>query len=51
MDFWASLEHSIRYKKIENASEYVMSELKDCADTIYETDIRMQKIRGQLWDK
>ena len=51
MDFWASLEHSIRYKKIEDASEYIMNELKDCADSIYETDIRMQRIRGQLWDR
>ena len=51
MDFWASLEHSIRYKKIEDASEYIMNELKNCADTIYETDIRMQRIRGQLWDR
>lgn len=51
MDFWASLEHSIKYKKIENASKEIMTELKECADTIYDTDIRMQRIRGQLWDK
>lgn len=51
MDFWASLEHSIHYKKKVNETEEIISELKECADTIYETDIKMQSIREKLCDK
>lgn len=51
MDFWASLEHSISYKKDVHASEDIMGELKECADTIYNTDIKMQSIRCRLWEK
>ena len=48
MDFWASLEHQMKYKKnIENADE-IMKELKDCADTIAETDMKMLKIRESI---
>lgn len=48
MDFWASLEHQIKYKKdIANADE-IIGRLKKCADIIAETDIEMQEIRKQL---
>lgn len=47
MDFWASLEHQIYYKK--NMSDgKIVKELKECADTIYSTDLKMQKIRKKL---
>lgn len=48
MDFWASLEHQIHYKKVDNASEDIINELKDCADIIYSTDLRMQNVAKKL---
>ena len=50
MDFWASLEHPIHYKKFENSNVESIKQLTDCADTIYETDIRMLNIRQNLLD-
>lgn len=48
MDFWASLEHQIRYKSKGEIPNFIASELKDCAETIAETDIRMEKIHSFL---
>ncbi|MBS7298925.1 MAG: GTP pyrophosphokinase family protein [Eubacteriales bacterium] len=45
MDFWASLEHSIKYKKNVQNSEMIYDELKVCSDTIAETDLKMMNIR------
>lgn len=48
MDFWASLEHQMKYKKeIPNADE-ILDELKRCADVIAETDMKMMKIREKI---
>ena len=48
MDFWASLEHRMKYKRdIENADEIIM-ELKKCADTIAATDAEMMHIRDKI---
>ena len=48
MDFWASLEHKLKYKQdIENA-ERIAAELKNCADTICHVDYRMQEIRRMI---
>jgi len=48
MDFWASLEHKMKYKKsVCNASE-LEKELKECAEIIAQTDIRMQSISNKL---
>ena len=48
MDFWASLEHKLKYKKdIENPGG-IVEELKKCADTITEMDYRMQDIRNTI---
>ena len=51
MDFWASLEHKMRYKKNlpENAAAGIYDELKNCADTICETDFKMMDIRNQIF--
>lgn len=50
MDFWASLEHTIKYKKnIDNADEIIL-ELKNCADLISETDLKMQSINNRIND-
>ena len=46
MDFWASLEHKMRYKKNipENHVKYLQDELYDCARQSAELDNRMQNI-------
>ena len=48
MNYWASLEHKMKYKQdIENAGE-IMDMLKECADTIAETDKKMLAIREMI---
>ncbi len=48
MDFWASLEHQLRYKAAELVDANIVQELKKCADTIAATDIKMQEIYQYL---
>ncbi|HNX64456.1 MAG TPA: GTP pyrophosphokinase family protein [Oscillospiraceae bacterium] len=48
MDFWASLEHSLRYKADGYIPPDISNELKDCADIISMTDLRMQNIHNQV---
>ncbi|MDL2327137.1 GTP pyrophosphokinase family protein [Ruminococcaceae bacterium OttesenSCG-928-A11] len=48
MDFWASLEHELRYKSVGKVTRDVVRELRDCADNIAETDMRMQNIYRKL---
>ena len=50
MDFWASLEHQLRYKapNKEDIPEDISAELKSCADIIAQTDIRMQDIHNKV---
>ena len=48
MDFWASLEHQLKYKKKIENPEQIAVELKKCADVISEVDIRMQDIRYMI---
>ncbi len=50
MDFWATLEHKIRYKKDlpENISERLAIELSDTANKSAELDSRMQTIHNLL---
>jgi len=48
MDFWASLEHQLKYKKnIQNENE-IARELKSCADVISQTDLNMLNIRNKI---
>ncbi|MHB8065646.1 MAG: GTP pyrophosphokinase, partial [Ruminiclostridium sp.] len=44
MDFWASLEHQLRYKTMETIPSSVAQELQECADNIANTDLKMQNI-------
>ena len=44
MDFWASLEHHIRYKTDETIDIDTATKLLECADTISQTDLKMQEI-------
>ena len=48
MDFWASLEHKLKYKKDVENSEEISRELKECADAISSMDFRMQEIRNKI---
>lgn len=44
MDFWATLEHGIRYKASEEVPAKIVQELRNCADVITDTDYKMQEI-------
>jgi len=49
MDFWASLDHQLKYKKeVEDFSEEIGEELRECADVIAGTDERMLNIRKKI---
>ena len=48
MDFWASLEHQIKYKKNDEEGKKVAPQLKECAEKIADTDRMMQEIRMQM---
>lgn len=52
MDYWASLDHQLRYKK-DDLDEQVLLEmerkLKHCADVISETDMEMLDIRKNIY--
>ena len=49
MDFWASLDHQLKYKKsfIDDNGE-ISEELKKCADVIADTDKKMLDIRKKI---
>ena len=49
MDFWASLEHDLKYKavsEVEGIDSY--DELKDCSRIIEDVEARMQILAGAL---
>lgn len=48
MDFWASLEHGLRYKAMDKVPSFIVDELKSCADIIAQTDARMEQISKAL---
>ena len=48
MDFWASLEHELRYKTTSSVSESIKRELFRCAETIAMTDRQMEQIAMEL---
>ena len=48
MDFWASLEHKLKYKTDNNVPEDIKEELQECAKTISELDLKMQNIHNRL---
>lgn len=51
MDFWASLEHKLKYKKDIDNAESISEELFYCAELISQLDGRMQQIREKIEDK
>lgn len=48
MDFWASLEHKIRYKKDTEISQSINDELAKCAELISVLDERMQSLNSEI---
>lgn len=48
MDFWASLEHQLRYKSDVKVPAHISDDLKACADVIAATDEEMQRIAKEL---
>ncbi len=50
MDFWASLEHKLRYKKEINPDDAIelAKDLKECADTSMLLDLRMEEIKNRI---
>ena len=51
MDFWASLEHKLAYKKDVENYDSISRELKNCAEITSSLDYRMQEIRNQIEQK
>ena len=48
MDFWASIEHQLKYKKGVPDEDNIVAKLKDCAEVINQTDIKMQEDRKSV---
>ena len=48
IDFWATLEHQIKYKRNVPHEKTIRRELKRCADEIASVDLSMQTIRDIL---
>lgn len=48
MDFWASLEHKIHYKKGVDISINLKDRLKDCAEKSFALEEEMQKINLEI---
>lgn len=48
IDFWAALEHQLKYKKQIGHEKTIRSELKRCADEIASVDVSMQTLRDLI---
>ena len=48
MDFWASLEHKIRYKNESEIPEHISNELKLCATMVEKMDHQMQHLNNEI---
>ena len=51
MDFWASLEHQLKYKQDVPDSAQIQQELRECADIISQTDARMLDIKNKIFQE
>jgi putative GTP pyrophosphokinase len=51
MDFWASLEHKLKYKTDNEVAEDLRYRLKICAKAIQELDTEMQNINNAIQDR
>lgn len=48
MDFWASLEHQLRYKTVAEVSESTRKRLTNIAGDIFHADLEMQQIYEEI---
>ncbi|MGN0653438.1 MAG: GTP pyrophosphokinase family protein [Oscillospiraceae bacterium] len=48
MDWWASLEHKIRYKKDVVITEEISNELRECAEAAERLDAKMEQIQKKI---
>ncbi len=48
MDYWASLEHQMRYKSTKPVSADLQKQLRECAEALADIDVKMQKIYKHL---
>ena len=48
MDFWASLEHDLRYKSSKEIPKDICLQMHDCADEIAHIDHKMQEIYKKI---
>jgi putative GTP pyrophosphokinase len=48
MDFWASLEHQLRYKAEVDIPETIREKLRNSAENIYQTDLEMEQIFQEI---
>lgn len=48
MDFWASVDHKLRYKKNVEDEKKIVEKLRQCAETISTLDDEMQRIRNMI---
>ncbi len=48
MDFWASLEHKLKYKNDIKDADFIRNDLKLCAKNVEELDKRFQSINEKI---
>lgn len=48
MDFWAHVEHQLQYKEMMDNHMEIEAELRECAETIAKTDLKMMNIRKRI---
>ncbi len=48
MNFWATAEHSLRYKYSGNIPDSIQERLTNCADAAFRLDTEMSTIRGEI---
>lgn len=51
MNFWASLEHQMRYKNVSANKNNIGPRLKNCAEVIARLDKEMQDISNSIFDE
>ena len=48
MDFWASLDHKLRYKKKKDIPENIIDEVYSCSQVIRDLDVKMEALKQKL---
>ena len=48
MDYWANLDHQLRYKRGKKETDMIDEELQQCAEVITQLDQKMLEVRKKL---